>query len=102
MPTTRHCWKCGAEYKLAGTPGRSESCLCGADLKSCLNCVSYDARVAHQCRDRRAELVAEKHMANYCEYFEMARREFVPPSIEKSEVSRESKARETLRNLLGD
>src|SRR3982751_2680533 len=102
MAMTRHCWKCGAEYKLAGTPGRSESCLCGADLKVCQNCVSYDARVAHQCRDRRAEPVAEKHMANFCEYFEMVRREFVPPGVESAEASRETKARQTLKQLLGD
>jgi len=84
---------------LAGTPGRSETCLCGADLKACLNCVSYDPRVAQQCRDRRADLVAEKHLANYCEYFEMIRREFVPPA---GETSREDRARETLKKLLGD
>jgi len=84
---------------LAGTPGRSESCLCGADLKVCLNCVSYDPKVAYQCRDRRAELVAEKHVANYCEYFEMARREFAPRA---GETSREDKARTQLKKLLGD
>src|SRR5947208_9760941 len=45
MAVTRHCWKCGQEYKLSGSPGRSEACLCGADLKVCVNCVSYDPRV---------------------------------------------------------
>jgi hypothetical protein len=73
--------------------------MCGADLKVCLNCISYDPRVAHQCRDRRADPVAEKNLANYCEYFEMARKEYVPVAEEKS---REAKARETLKNLLGD
>ena len=97
---TRHCWKCGTEYKLAGTPGRSESChKCGSDLKVCLNCVSHDRRVAYQCRDRRAEPVEEKHLANYCEYFEMIRRDFVPPAEDNG---REDKARETLKKLLGD
>ena len=99
MATTRHCWKCGAEYSLAGSPGRSESCLCGADLKVCLNCVSYDPKAAYQCRDRRAEFVAEKHAANYCEYFEMARREFIPPA---QDASREDRARAQLKKLLGD
>ena len=97
---TKHCWKCGTEYKLAGSPGRSESCeSCGADLKVCLNCLSYDRAVAYQCRDRRADPVEEKHVANYCEYFDMARRVFVPPAEEKS---RENKARAQLKNLLGD
>jgi hypothetical protein len=99
MALTRHCWKCGREYTLSGTPGRSETCLCGSDLKVCLNCISYDPRVAHQCRDRRADPVAEKHLANYCEYFEMVRREFTPPA---EDGSRESKARDALKKLLGD
>jgi len=55
--------------------------------------------VAEQCRDRRADPVAEKHLANYCEYFEMIRREFVRPTENKS---REDKARESLKKLLGD
>ena len=97
---TKHCWKCGRDYKLSGAPGRSETCeSCGGDLKVCFNCVSYDRAVAYQCRDRRADPVAEKHEGNYCEYFEMARRVFVPPAEEKS---RETKARAQLKNLLGD
>ena len=97
---TRNCWKCGAEYKLAGSPGRSETCEgCFADLKVCLNCVSYDRAVAYQCRDRRADPVEDKHTANYCEYFEMVRRVWVPPAEEKS---REARARAQLKNLLGD
>jgi hypothetical protein len=99
---TRHCWKCGAEYALPGNPGRLEACpKCASDLKTCLNCSHYDRRVAHECRDRRAEPVAEKHMANFCEWFEMIRREFVPR--EKNwEESREDKARDSLKRLLGD
>ena len=97
---TRHCWKCGTEYGLSGAPGRSEICdHCGSDLKVCLNCVSYDARAAHQCRDRRAEPVFEKNVGNFCEYFEFVRRVFVPPPEEKS---RESAARDQLKKLLGD
>jgi hypothetical protein len=100
MALTRHCWKCGTEYTLSGQPGRSESCPnCRSDLKVCLNCVNYDARVAQQCRDRRAEPVAEKHMANYCEWFEFSRREYQPGSDGNS---RETKARDTLKRLLGD
>ena len=100
MALTRHCWKCGLVHKLPGLPGRSESCpRCRSDLKVCLNCASYDPRVAQQCREGRADPVAEKHLANYCEYFEFAQREFVPPKIENP---RENKAREDLKKLLGD
>lgn len=97
---TRHCWKCGLEWTLSGQPGRNESCLrCRSDLRVCLNCVSYDARSAYQCRDRRAEPVAEKHVGNYCEYFEFARRSYVAPA---NENPREASARDALRKLLGD
>ena len=85
---------------MPGSPGRSETCAtCWSDLKVCLNCVSYDPRVAYQCRDRRADEVAEKHVANYCEYFEMARREYAAP---EENNSRETKARQDLKKLLGD
>jgi hypothetical protein len=55
--------------------------------------------VAEQCRDRRADPVAEKHLANCCEYFEMIRRELVPPA---HNAAREDKARNVLKKLLGD
>ena len=97
---TRHCYKCGWTWSLAGQPGRSESCRqCGADLRVCLNCLSYDPRAAHQCRDRRAEPVAEKAVGNFCEYFELARREYRAPG---EDTSREAAAREQLKKLFGD
>jgi hypothetical protein len=64
--------------------------------------VSYDKRVAHQCRDRRADPVHEKHVANYCEYFEFVGREFIPPARDGSDMSREEKARDALKKLMGD
>ena len=100
MTGTRHCHRCGWEWTLAGQPGRGDSCnQCNADLRVCLNCVSFDPRVAHQCRDRRAEPVPEKETGNFCEYFEMARRPFVPRA---GNNPREAAAREQLKKLFGD
>ena len=97
---TKHCQQCGWEYTLPGLPGRTESChRCGADLKACLNCPSYDPRVAHQCRDPRADPVAEKQMANFCEYFDFVRRNWTPKA---GTDSREDAARQSLKKLLGD
>ncbi len=96
----RHCHKCGWEWTLSGQPGRSESChKCGSDLRVCLNCSSYDARSAHQCRDRRADPVFDKHLGNYCEWFEMIKRAW---SEKKEGNSREDSARATLKKLFGD
>jgi hypothetical protein len=100
MAATRHCWNCGTDWSFTRQPGRNETCeKCGADLKVCLNCVSYDKTVAYECRDRRAEEVAQKDRSNYCEYFEMAKREFVQV---QDRSAREDKARDQLKKLLGD
>ena len=99
VPLTRHCHNCGWEYTIPGLPGRTESChRCGADLKVCLNCISYEPRMAHQCKDRRTDPVAEKHMANFCEYFDFVRREWQG----KGADTREQAARDNLKKLLGD
>lgn len=68
-------------------------------MKVCLNCVSYDSKVAYQCRDRRADPVAEKDSANFCEYFEMIRRVYTPSP---GANPREDAAREQLKRLFGD
>jgi len=100
MAATRHCSNCGKEWAFDRLPGRTETCeQCGADLKVCLNCVSYDRTVAYECRDRRAEEIAQKDRSNYCEYFDMARREFIPV---KDKHAREDKARDQLKKLFGD
>jgi hypothetical protein len=46
--------------------------------------------------------VDEKDRANYCEYFDFARRNFVKIDPSKGEISREEAAKDTLRKLLGD
>jgi hypothetical protein len=55
-------------------------------------------KVAHQCREKRADPVMDKETANFCEYFEMRRGEWKG----KAANSREDKARDDLRKLLGD
>src|SRR5262245_47782971 len=97
---TRHCHQCGWVYPLTGVPGRGESChQCGSDLKVCLNCASFDARAAQQCRARRAEPVAEKHMANVGEWFDFRRGEWKGAAQGNP---REDAARNQLKKLLGD
>lgn len=54
--------------------------------------------MAHQCKDRRADPVAEKHMANFCEYFDFIRREWQG----KGADAREQTARDNLKKLFGD
>ena len=95
----RHCHQCGWEWDLRVNPGRSETCHgCHADLRVCLNCEFHDLQAAHQCRERRAEPVFDKKMANYCEWFEFAKREW---QGKPDTAAKEEEAREKLRKLLG-
>jgi hypothetical protein len=55
--------------------------------------------VAQQCRDRRADPDFDKTIGTFCEYFDFARREFVPPG---NQNPREDSARDKLKKLLGD
>ena len=97
---TRHCHHCGEPWTLKGQPGRGETCLkCRADLRVCLNCAHYDPHMAQQCRERRAEPVLEKHVGNFCEYFEFALRNWTPKA---GGNPREASARDQLKKLFGD
>jgi len=97
---TRHCHHCGEPWIPTRQPGRGEICMkCRMDLRVCLNCASYDPRVAEQCRDRRADLVQDKHVGNFCEYFEFAPRDWKPKA---GSNQREDVAREQLKKLFGD
>ncbi|HEV2694395.1 MAG TPA: hypothetical protein VG347_15995 [Verrucomicrobiae bacterium] len=72
---------------------------CRADLRVCLNCQSYDRNVAEQCRERRADLVLEKALGNFCEYFEFIRRPWAGKEVINA---REEAARAQLKKLFGD
>ena len=65
------CWKCGSELKKLLLPfSRSEECSsCNADLRVCRGCKNYAADVADACTEERAEVVADKDRANFCDYF---------------------------------
>lgn len=96
---TRHCYNCGWIWTYTSAPGRSDSCpQCHADLRVCLNCARYNERAAQQCTEPRAEPVADKDRANYCEWFSFAVRNFT----RRTESDRAAAAREALRKLLGD
>ncbi len=94
------CHACGHERTSSTVPGRTEICPgCRAELRCCLNCISYDVRAAEQCRDRRAEPVFEKDRGNFCEFFQFSTRASKGSTAGNS---REEAARATLKSLLGD
>jgi hypothetical protein len=70
---TLACHACGRRLELAGPPGRRDECPhCAAELRCCRQCLRYDEDAALPCREPQAEVPAEKHRANFCEYFAVA------------------------------
>ena len=64
----------------------------------CLNCRHYSPAVAQQCRETRAEVVGDKDRANFCDWFDLARRVYTPGGG----PDRSAEARAQFRKLFGD
>ncbi|RME93169.1 MAG: hypothetical protein D6766_08675 [Verrucomicrobia bacterium] len=95
----RQCHHCGHEWPYSRPPGRQESCeKCGSDWRVCLNCAHYDPGAAQQCREVRAEPVADKDRANFCEWFVFGE----DTHGRWPQDRRAEEARERLRRLFGD
>ena len=82
------CWFCGTEYAGGPRPSRDVTCAkCRMSLKCCKNCAYFDPAAHNQCRDRAAEWVRDKELANFCEFFEF-REGTGKPSGGRSEEAR--------------
>ena len=96
---TRHCHQCGWEWTCSGLPGRNDTCpQCHTDLRICLNCARHDPRAAEECTEPKADLVRDKDRANFCEWFNFARRVYQP----KGGRDRAAEARDKFKKLFGD
>ncbi|MCH2356548.1 MAG: hypothetical protein MK319_07765 [Pseudomonadales bacterium] len=93
------CWKCGSEIKKLLLPfSRNEECnSCNADLHACRACKNYAVDAADACTEERAEFVAEKDRANFCDYFDPHATAF-----RKQDASNALRARSELAELFGE
>lgn len=93
------CWKCGAPLiDLILPMSRREECAaCGVDQHVCRLCRNYDPNVSDQCKEDRAEVVAEKERANFCDYFEPK-----SDAFETKNIAAEQAARNQLADLFGE
>lgn len=84
------CWKCGAELRGVPLPlSRLAACPdCKAELHVCRLCQFYDARTVRQCSEIRAEEVADKERANYCDWFKPRPDAFDPGARAKAEAAK--------------
>ncbi len=74
------CWTCANELyfdvKVGIKVGRHDDCPhCGADLKCCKNCRSYDPAVHNSCTEPTAEFIRDRERANFCAHFDFCDRD---------------------------
>lgn len=68
-----NCQKCGQEILLDRKVFRQDTCpQCNSYLHNCYNCRYYERNAHHECRETQADLVHDKDMGNFCDYFEPA------------------------------
>ena len=93
------CWKCGSPLGDEPLPlARLAECRkCAAELHVCRICEFYDASVAEQCREERAEPPKDKVRANFCDYFRPSPEAYVP-----LDNTSDGQARADLARLFGD
>jgi hypothetical protein len=96
------CWFCGEPIK-DETIGRSLRCeVCGKDLRSCRHCRSYLPGSRADCGEAKAEQVADKERANFCDWFSLDKRFRVSSAGEKKALDAAGKARDEFWKLFGD
>jgi hypothetical protein len=67
------CFGCGADIQVDEKVFRADTCSsCGRPLHACRNCVFYDPKAYHECRETQVEWVRDKDAANFCDYFRPA------------------------------
>jgi hypothetical protein len=66
------CWFCGSPISDEEPLGRSLRCTnCGKDLRVCRNCRFFLPGSRGDCGESRAEMVADKEGANFCDWFSL-------------------------------
>lgn len=86
------CYKCEFEIVMDRKVFRQDTCpRCDSYLRCCLNCRFYDKVAYHECRESQADLVRDKEIANFCDYFE--------PRVEKKQDAAAELSRKKLEEL---
>ena len=65
------CHSCGAELPKENVHRSSLCPQCGKGVRVCLNCKFYSPGSHWDCRETISELVREKDLANFCDFFSL-------------------------------
>ena len=66
------CYRCGTRFDGERVQVRGVCSHCAAFLHCCRNCDFYAPGLANECREPRAERVADKGQGNFCDWFRPA------------------------------
>ncbi len=66
------CYRCGTRFDGERVPVRGVCSRCAAFLHCCRNCDFYAPGLANDCREPRAERIADKEQGNFCDWFRPA------------------------------
>jgi hypothetical protein len=67
------CFSCGEELKFDKVFRTTICAGCGKGVRVCRNCGFYTPGAHWDCRETISELVRDKDMVNFCEYFTLRR-----------------------------
>ena len=65
----KRCHRCGVEVASEKVGARDACERCRAYLHCCRNCELYTPGMNNDCRETRAEPVADKEQGNFCDFF---------------------------------
>ncbi len=96
--TPLSCWSCSINISDLPQPlGRQATCpRCSSWLRCCRMCSFYSKDAPNQCQEPSAELVKDKTVANFCDFFREG------PPITADNSSEVETARDNLKALFDD
>ncbi len=88
-----HCPHCQKPLSLDPKISFREYCpFCMRDLHCCLACHFHDRGLSNECQETQAEPVLDKEKANYCEYFQFAKKNVSGQAIDQALKAKEKLA----------
>lgn len=96
------CWFCGSPI-VDETVWRSSRCeTCGKDLRVCKHCRSYLPGSRADCAEPKADPVADKELANFCDWFSLDQKFRSRTQGGEKAFNAASQAKKAFENLFGD
>ena len=96
------CWYCGSPVNEPEPIGRSSRCAdCGKDIRSCRSCRFFLSGAKGDCSEAKAEPVADKERANFCDWFSLDAKYRGKTAGHAKDMEKANSAKAAFDNLFG-